>query len=82
MPWGDMFMKAEGPDHLNPFAETGIAKIVNDPKIAKYLSTDSVFRGQLEELKEDPNNIMSLMGKDPRWMEAFTIMTGVDMIAL
>lgn len=32
-------------------------------------------------LKLNPNMIMQLMGTDPRWMEVFKILTGVDLAA-
>lgn len=79
MPFGDLFMKGYGREEQNPFGLGGIAKCENDPKIAKWLKEDVLFRNQMDLLKLNPNMIMSLMGKDPRWMEVFKVMTGVDL---
>ena len=38
-----------------------------------------MFRNQFDMLKHNPNMILQLMGTDPRWMEVFKILTGVDL---
>jgi len=40
-----------------------------------------MFRNQFDMLKHDPNMILQLMGTDPRWMEVFKLLTGVDIAA-
>lgn len=41
-----------------------------------------MFRNQFEMVRMNPNMIMSMIGKDPRWMEVFKVMTGLDLSML
>jgi len=81
MPFGDFFMKGYGREEQNPLGLGGLAKAESDPRVAKWLKEDIMFRNQFEMLKHNPNMIMQLMGTDPRWMEVFKILTGVDLAA-
>lgn len=81
MPFGDLFMKGYGREEQNPLGLGGLAKAEADPKIAKWLKEDIMFRNQFDLCKRDPNMIMQLIGQDPRWMEVFKILTGVDLAA-
>jgi hypothetical protein len=36
----------------------------------------------MDLVKANPGMIMQLMGSDPRWMEVFKVMTGVDLGSL
>lgn len=81
MPFGDFFMKGYGREEQNPLGVGGLARAENDPKVAKWLKEDIMFRNQFDMLKRDPNMIMQLMGSDPRWMEVFKLLTGVDLAA-
>ena len=79
MPFGDLFMKGYGREEQNPLGLGGLAKAESDPKVAKWLKDDIMFRNQFDMLKHNPNMILQLMGTDPRWMEVFKILTGVDL---
>ena len=72
-------MKGHGREEQNPLGPGGLAKAENDPKVAKWLKDDIMFRNQFDMCKRDPNMLMQLMGQDPRWMEVFKILTGVDL---
>jgi len=81
MPFGDFFMKGYGREEQNPLGLGGLAKAESDPRVAKWLKEDIMFRNQFDMLKMNPNMILQLMGSDPRWMEVFKILTGVDLQA-
>lgn len=72
-------MKGYGREEQNPLGLGGLAKAESDPKIAKWLKEDIMFRNQFDLCKRDPNMIMQLMQQDPRWMEVFKLLTGIDL---
>lgn len=74
-------MKGYGKEEQNPLGLGGLAKAEADPRVAQWLKDDVMFRNQFDLCKRDPNQIMQLMGSDPRWMEVFKILTGVDLAA-
>lgn len=80
MPFGNMF-GGQG-SKQNPLGLGGLAKLESDPKVAKWLKDDIIFRNQFDMLKQNPNMILQLMGSDPRWMEIFKMLTGVDLGAM
>ena len=51
MPFGDFFMKGYGREEQNPLGLGGMAKAENDPKIAKMLKEDIMFRNQFDMVK-------------------------------
>lgn len=44
MPFGDFFMKGYGREEQNPLGLGGLAKAESDPKVAKWLKEDIMFR--------------------------------------
>ena len=62
MPFGDFYMKGHGREEQNPLGAGGLAKAENDPKIAKWLKEDVMFRNQFDLCKQNPNMMMQLMG--------------------
>jgi hypothetical protein len=44
MPFGDFFMKGHGREEQNPLGLGGLAKAESDPKVAKWLKDDIMFR--------------------------------------
>lgn len=59
-----------------------MAKAEADPKIAQWLKDDVQFRNMFEMCKQNPQMLMQLMQTDPRFMEVFKAMTGLDLAAM
>ena len=66
----------------NPFGAEGMAKAEADPKIAQWLKDDVQFRNMFDMCKQNPQMLMQLMQTDPRFMEVFKAMTGLDLAAM
>ena len=58
MPFGDFFMKGYGREEQNPLGLGGLAKAESDPRVAKWLKEDIMFRNQFDMLRMNPNMIL------------------------
>lgn len=52
-----------------------------NPRIAKYFE-DPMFRNTFELVKRDPQMMMQIMQKDPRFMDIFKEITGIDLMEM
>ena len=60
------------------FGPEGMAKLMANPKIAGYLQ-DPQFSMMLQMCQQNPQMLMQLMQTDPRYMEVFSVLTGLDL---
>lgn len=60
----------------NPFAKN-FHKLYTDPKTSKYMS-DPAFVNLLQMGMKDTNLLTGMLGKDPRFMDVFSVLTGMD----
>jgi hypothetical protein len=56
-----------------------MAKLYANPRIAKYFE-DPKFRNTFEMCKQNPQMFFQLMQMDPRLMDVFKELTGVDLM--
>jgi stress-induced-phosphoprotein 1 len=56
-----------------------MAKLMMNPRIAGYFK-DPMFRNTFELVKRDPQSLMAVMQKDPRFMDVFKELTGIDLM--
>jgi len=63
------------------FNETNMAKLMAHPKVGKYFA-DPGFKNMIEFCKMQPNMFFQLMQSDPRFMEVFQVVTGIDLDAM
>jgi stress-induced-phosphoprotein 1 len=61
----------------NPFAKN-YSKLYTDPRTMKYMQ-DPQFRTLLEYGMKDQKMLMELVSKDPRFMDVFSVLTGLDL---
>jgi len=61
----------------NPFAKN-FHKLYTDPKTSKYMS-DPQFVNLLQVVMKDPNMLSQLISKDPRFMDVFGVLMGIDL---
>jgi stress-induced-phosphoprotein 1 len=64
----------------NPFAKN-YSKLFTDPKTSKYM-TDPQFKNLLDYAMKDQKVLMQLIQTDPRFMDVFGVLTGIDLSAL
>ena len=55
------------------------AKLRANPRIAKYFE-DPQFNNMWQMTQKDPNMLMQLIQTDPRFMDVFKELTGVDLM--
>ena len=63
------------------FGSAAIAKLMANPRIAKYFE-DPKFRNTFEMCKKQPEMLMQLMQVDPRMMDVFKELTGIDLMEM
>lgn len=64
----------------NPFTKN-FPKLFTDPRTSKYMS-DPQFTNLLNMAMKDQTMLMSLVSKDPRFMDVFSVLTGIDLGAM
>ncbi len=64
----------------NPFAKN-YSKLYTDPRTAKYM-TDVQFQNLLAYAMKDQKILMQLVQSDPRFMDVFSVLTGIDLTAM
>ena len=63
------------------FNEEAEAKLKANPRIAKYFE-DPQFKNTFALCKIQPQMLMQVMQSDPRFMDVFKELTGVDLMAM
>ncbi|MCQ2820821.1 MAG: tetratricopeptide repeat protein [archaeon] len=61
----------------NPFLKN-YEKLFTDPRTAKYMA-DPSFKNLLDYGMRDQNALLQLIQTDPRFMDVFSVLTGIDM---
>merc|ERR1712032_1762794 len=61
----------------NPFTKN-FPKLFTDPRTMKYMS-DPQFTNLLNMAMKDQTMLMNLVSKDPRFMDVFSVLTGIDL---
>jgi len=61
----------------NPFAKN-YSKLFTDPRTVKYMG-DVNFRNLLEYAMKDQKVLMQMVQTDPRFMDVFSVLTGIDL---
>merc|ERR1711934_674432 len=64
----------------NPFTKN-FPKLFTDPRTSKYMS-DPQFMNLLNMAMKDQTMLMGLVSKDPRFMDVFSVLTGIDLGAM
>tara|TARA_B110000285_G_scaffold217599_1_gene266130 strand:+ start:327 stop:677 length:351 start_codon:yes stop_codon:yes gene_type:complete len=63
------------------FGPEGEAKLKANPRIAKYFE-DPQFQSKWAMCQQDPQMMMQLLQTDPRLMDVFKELTGVDLLQM
>ena len=61
------------------FGPSAMVKLMSNPRIANYFK-DPQFRTKFEFLKKDPQMLMQVIQTDPRFMDVFKELTGIDLM--
>jgi len=61
----------------NPMAKN-FSKLYTDPRTSKYM-TDPQFQTLLQYAMKDQKTLMQLVQTDPRFMDVFSVLTGIDL---
>lgn len=61
------------------FGPQAMAKLMQNPRIAGYFA-DVKFRNMFELVKQNPQMLMQVMQTDPRFMDVFKELTGIDLM--
>ena len=69
---------AEGSDD-GMFGKSAKAKLMANPRIAAYFS-DPLFRNKFDMCEKDPQTMMQFVQTDPRMMDVFKELTGIDLM--
>jgi stress-induced-phosphoprotein 1 len=64
----------------NPFTKN-FPKLFTDPRTSRYMS-DPQFMNLLNMAMKDQTMLMGLVSKDPRFMDVFSVLTGIDLGAM
>ncbi len=64
----------------NPFMKN-FSKLYTDPRTSKYMS-DPQFSSLLNFAMKDQKMLMDLVSKDPRFMDVFSVLTGIDLAGM
>lgn len=64
----------------NPFTKN-YSKLFTDPKTAKYMA-DPQFKNLLDYAMKDQKVLMQLIQTDPRFMDVFGVLTGIDLTSI
>ena len=70
---------AETDDASGMFGPQAMAKLMANPRIAGYFQ-DPKFRNSFEMCKKDPQIMMQMIQMDPRFMDVFKELTGIDLM--
>jgi stress-induced-phosphoprotein 1 len=68
-----------GAEEDGMFGSQAMLKLMSNPRIANYFK-DPQFRAMFEFVKKDPQMLMQVMQKDPRFMDVFKELTGIDIM--
>lgn len=63
------------------FGAQAMAKLMRNPRIAQYFQ-DPKFRTMFEMAKQNPQMMMQFVQADPRFMDIFQELTGIDLMAM
>ena len=74
-------MKAANDPMGSMFGPQAMVKLMANPRTAKYFE-DPQFRNMFEMCKQQPQMLMQLMQSDPRFMEIFQVLTGIDLMKM
>ena len=72
---------AETDDASGMFGPEAMMKLMANPRIAGYFQ-DPKFRNSFEMCKKDPQMLMQMVQIDPRFMDVFKELTGIDLMDL
>ena len=61
------------------FGPEAMVKLMSNPRIAGYFQ-DPKFRNSFEMCKKDPQMLMQIIQIDPRFMDVFKELTGIDLL--
>ena len=61
------------------FGKQAMEKLMKNPRIAGYFA-DPQFRNMFEMCKQNPQMLMQVMQMDPRFMDIFKELTGIDIM--
>ena len=61
------------------FGPESMMKLMANPRIAQYFK-DPQFRNKFEMIKKDPQMLMQVIQTDPRFMDVFKELTGIDLM--
>lgn len=64
---------------MGMFGPQAMTKLMSNPRIAAYFQ-DPVFKNTFELVKRDPQTLMQVMQRDPRFMDVFKELTGIDLM--
>ncbi len=64
----------------NPFMKN-YSKLFTDPRTSKYMG-DPQFMNLLNFAMKDQKMLMELVSKDPRFMDVFSVLTGIDLAGM
>jgi stress-induced-phosphoprotein 1 len=71
-----------GPGGLGDmFGPAGMAKLMANPRTAAYFQ-DVQFKTMFEMCKQQPQMLMQVMQSDPRFMDVFQVLTGIDLMGM
>lgn len=74
-------MGGPGGKDEGPFSAAALEKLKDHPKVGKYFE-DVQFKNMFEMVKQNPQMLMQVMQMDPRFMEVFQVLTGIDLEAM
>ena len=63
------------------FGPAAMAKLKANPRIANYFN-DPKFCNMFEMMKQNPQVMMQLVQSDPRFMDVFKELTGIDLMEM
>ena len=72
---------AGGDDPTGMFGPQAMMKLMSNPRTAAYFQ-DHKFRNMFEMCKQNPQMLMQLMQTDPRFMDVFKELTGIDLMEM
>ena len=72
-------MGGDGDDASGMFGPQAMVKLMSNPRIATYFQ-DPMFRNKFELMKKSPEMMMQFIQSDPRFMDVFKELTGIDLM--
>ena len=61
-----------------PFGKAALEKLKTNPKFAAYFA-DPQFKNMFDMCMQNPQMLMQVMQTDPRFMDVFSELTGLDL---